>query len=288
MVEQAELQHFRTLLLWIEQSHRAALRQVDRSGGMPKKLYDGAIERFKALNLDPIKRVELERFFPHGEVPQLDFLNGGRVLFLRPSEKGGYILPVISLKCDFRREPTAELRLRLAICVLDANQQIRVLGYRFEMPENDGSGRHDFYHVQLIKAFEKGTPGLNGPEAGLDWIPDSQPSFPLDAAGPLTLLLSFLVTLYGLWYLDELRGEDVVPADYLNTLACWKCRPSFWRVRDAAGNHKYFSDSRNLEPIQVQELIAAKLKIPRHEVEVKPVGAKAYSGVQKQDRIANI
>jgi hypothetical protein len=288
MISTQELTDFRALILGVERTHRAALRQVNQDGGIAKRLYDRSLERFKALNLDPMDRVELERLLPHGKIPQIDFLRQRKVLFLRPSEKGGFLLPVISLKCDFARQPTAELRLRVGLCVLDPDNRLRVLGYRFEMPENDGSGRHDFYHLQLIRAFEKGAPPLNDPEAGLDWMPDVQPSFPLDATGPLTLILSFLVTVYGLWYLDEMKAEELVPANYLESLSCWKGRPAFWRVRDAAGKHKYFSDALRREPIQVREIMRSTLKIPRDQVDLKRVAARAYNGVQANDRIDDI
>jgi len=288
MISVQELTDLRSLILGVEQSHRSALRQVNQRGGIAKRLYDRSLERFKALNLDPMDRVELERLLPHGETLQIDFLLQRKVLFLRPSEKGGFLLPVISLKCDFARQPTAELRLRVGLCVLGADDRLRVLGYRFEMPENDGSGRHDFYHLQLIRSFEKGAPALNDPEVGLDWIPDVQPSFPLDATGPLTLMLSFLVTVYGLWYLDEMRTEELVPASYLESLSCWKGRPSFWRVRDAAGKHKYFSDTQRRELIQVREIMCSTLKMPRDQVDLKRVAARAYNGVQTNDRIDDI
>ena len=89
------------------------------------------------------------------------------------------------------------------------------IGFRMETPESmnqEGNmpanpGIHDFYHAQLIQSFRREE--LNS-ELQIDcpcWIPESQPSFPLPAECPVTLLLCLIVTLYGRNYYNEFLTE---------------------------------------------------------------------------------
>ena len=77
-----------------------------------------------------------------------------------------------------------------------------------DMPANGGI--HDFYHAQLIQRFRREE--LNS-ELQIDcpcWIPDSQPSFPLPAKCPVTLLLCLIVTLYGRNYYNQFLMEHQI------------------------------------------------------------------------------
>ena len=67
----------------------------------------------------------------------------------------------------------------------------------------DNDGAHDFHHAQLIRKF--GQRKLDD-KLQIDcpiWLPQSQPSFPLPAECPVTLLLCLLVTLYGRKYYNQ-------------------------------------------------------------------------------------
>ncbi len=64
-------------------------------------------------------------------------------------------------------------------------------------------GIHDFHHAQLIRKF--GQSKLDD-KLQIDcpvWIPQSQPSFPLPAECPVTLLLCMIITLYGRKYYEQ-------------------------------------------------------------------------------------
>jgi hypothetical protein len=62
---------------------------------------------------------------------------------------------------------------------------------------DDAIGIHHYYHVQIIQP----------PTSRLNWLPDAQPAFPLDADNPVKLLLCVLVSLYGLAYLGKIIRE---------------------------------------------------------------------------------
>jgi len=72
------------------------------------------------------------------------------------------------------------------------------LGFRFEAPEGkstSGAGRHNYYHVQMIRALGS---SISFPaNEHLKWLPDAEPTFPIDADNPVKLLLSLLISLYG-------------------------------------------------------------------------------------------
>ena len=74
---------------------------------------------------------------------------------------------------------------------------------------NNG-GIHDFHHAQLIRKF--GQKKLDN-KLQIDcpiWLPQSQPSFPLPAECPVTLLLCLLVTLYGREYYNRFLAEHTI------------------------------------------------------------------------------
>ena len=91
------------------------------------------------------------------------------------------------------------------------------IGFRMETPESmnqegdmpANGGIHDFHHAQLIRRF--GQPKLDIlPIDCPVWIPDSQPSFPLPAECPVTLLLCLIVTLYGRNYYNQFLTQHQI------------------------------------------------------------------------------
>ena len=101
----------------------------------------------------------------------------------------------------------------MLVC-LDENGKPRGIGFRLETPEsmnqdvepsesqnqgantNSKEGIHDFHHAQLIRKFGNKLDSKLKIECP-SWLPQSQPSFPLPAKCPVTLLLCLIVTLYG-------------------------------------------------------------------------------------------
>ncbi len=121
-----------------------------------------------------------------------------RFVFLRPAERQSDWLPAFSVRIE---GDWNNVRLFLAMFRLDTSadlSRVRAVGIRFETPESGATttreGRHDFYHAQFWHRL-RGT-RLRLPE--LEWIPETQPSLPVSATGPLELLLALMVSVYGL------------------------------------------------------------------------------------------
>jgi hypothetical protein len=66
---------------------------------------------------------------------------------------------------------------------------------RFEAP-HEGSDAHEFHHAQLWTYIRKGDEASRIVDPNI-WIPEDQPSFPLQAKNPLELLWSAAVSVYG-------------------------------------------------------------------------------------------
>ena len=87
----------------------------------------------------------------------------------------------------------------------DENQIPSGIGFRLETPEimnqpdatTNNEGIHDFHHAQLIKKFGKKKLDRKLQIKCPNWLPESQPSFPLPAKCPVSLLFCLIVTLYG-------------------------------------------------------------------------------------------
>lgn len=79
----------------------------------------------------------------------------------------------------------------------------RAICFRIESPTGDcqpsKKGTHDFYHVQLIRKFGYGPPI----DETIDWLPETQPAFPIYAYEPIDALLCLILTLYGCAYYRE-------------------------------------------------------------------------------------
>lgn len=133
-------------------------------------------------------------------LPKDDGLEGGFrnfYLYLRPIEHGTIMIPILNLKYDFGCS-IPRIRIYLGLFQRHENH-IKGIGYRFETPEGistSGSGRHHFYHLQMIRGFPQGGPFY--PPELMSWLPDSEPTIPLDAENPIHLICCLLIGLYGL------------------------------------------------------------------------------------------
>lgn len=119
-------------------------------------------------------------------------------LLLPPSPKAADFVPLMWMGYDLAVTPV-DVCIRVTMFCLDGNE-LEWLAFRLESPENrlentennngndNGTGMHDFYHAQL---------GNDDVPKKPSWLPKSQPSFPLCANCPVTLVISLLLTLYG-------------------------------------------------------------------------------------------
>ncbi len=182
----------------------------------------GAEETLRLLinsRLRPIERSDFEHWFPVSpDELHVDFLERKSVLYLPPLERNAEFVPCVDVKCDLDDSRTEmELRVMLLGWIEDPpgsdDAKLRGICFRMESPyveegenaSNDDEekiGRHDFYHAQLLERFRWGS-AIEFP----DWLPCSQPSFPLTATCPITLMLCLLLTLYGKKYSWEFLAE---------------------------------------------------------------------------------
>lgn len=161
----------------------------------------------------PIGEKELSDLLSPARLVEIDFATLNRFLYLPPLEKNAEFVPVLSLKYHLDGE-RKEIRLRVMLYSFDNNAgRLYGVGFRLESPESESqvrdnaedededeeeSGSHDFYHAQLIRSLRGGLP-----VESLDWLPCTQPSFPVTADCPVTLTICLLLTLYGKRYCKE-------------------------------------------------------------------------------------
>ena len=164
-----------------------------------------ALETYKriAANWEAMYLKDVKHKFNNSEL-DLHFCN--RVLYLPPLIRDPNFVPVLSLSCKLN-ETQSIARFRVMLICLDENEKFRGIGFRLETPEGQNQaeqdeqtptneGSHDFHHAQLIRRLGR-TKLDKLPIECPCWLPQSQPSFPLPAKCPVTLLLCLIVTLYG-------------------------------------------------------------------------------------------
>ena len=176
------------------------------------KTYDAIINKWI-----PITFEEIEPLFDEDQL-NLDFSERGKVLYLPPLKKDAHFVPVLSLDCKWNQtQRIARLKVML-VCsdnCTDENYNPYGIGFRLETPEStnqpettaDNEGIHDFHHAQLIKKFGKKKLDRRLQIDCPSWLPESQPSFPLPAKCPVSLLFSLIATLYGRKEYNNFRNE---------------------------------------------------------------------------------
>ena len=125
----------------------------------------------------------------------------GNFVYLKVPRRRPTIVPVTLLDVDFNCDPPI-LRMEVVLFMDGEDGALNSIGMRFETPEDpDGGGMHDFHHAQLVKSVAKMIPLPNCPI----WLPDKQPSFPLDARDPVQLLICAITSVYGAKEIGSLR-----------------------------------------------------------------------------------
>ena len=175
-----------------------------------------ALETYNAIinKWIPITLKEIESLFTKS---QQDFSKWGKVLYLPPLKKDAHFVPVLSLDCKWNQtQYSARLKVMM-VCrrnCTDENQKPYGIGFRLETPESTNQtetpvgneGIHDFHHAQLIKKFGKESLDSKLQIECPSWLPESQPSFPLPAKCPMSLLFCLIATLYGKKEYFDYRG----------------------------------------------------------------------------------
>ena len=104
------------------------------------------------------------------------------------------VLPLLTLETS---NQWVHFRAYVLLTMLDQCATLQALAIRFEtdegVPQPTGKREsHDFCHAQLCRSINSTTPATTP-----SWLPESQPSFPLDAKDQIGLVLCMLTTLYG-------------------------------------------------------------------------------------------
>jgi hypothetical protein len=183
-----------------------------------------ALETYKFVSeqrlqsLQPIKSEDIKQFFPSSDSTNVNFFKENRVLYFPPMRKDAEdaeFVPIFSLCCNLSRNQSIA-RFRVMLVTLDKNDKTKLngIGFRMETPEginhdantdgNNSTGIHKFHHAQLIQQFSPEQFGNILPTECPSWIPESQPSFPMPADCPVTLLLCIILTLYGWEYYKKI------------------------------------------------------------------------------------
>jgi hypothetical protein len=207
-MDDSEISAFSRLFLSVDVRHRQALLDMT---GAPRDLY----ERVLPI-LQHIPEGHLQALLPSEKRRKGDLRDSNLYIYFRPIQDdhvAGWSLPVVSLRYDFDKNPL-EIRILVALAQL-VDDRVRFYGFRFEAPEGAGGGRHDFYHVQLIRSFRRDGKALNPPGTALAVVPEKQPAFPLRAEDPVSLVAAFFVSLYGMPLLIELSKAGELHEKYL-------------------------------------------------------------------------
>ena len=104
------------------------------------------------------------------------------------------ILPLVTLQSSSN---WVHFRIYALLTMLDENCDLQSLAIRFETDEGYpgvgySPGLHDFCHAQLCNDINRHVKDVTP-----QWVPDSQPSIPLDAEDQIGLVLCMLTSLYG-------------------------------------------------------------------------------------------
>ena len=182
----SEADVFRNLLLWLFDHHKKPWEVQDN--GL-SRIYGELLSTYASIRSER----ELEAYLPTVDKVQSGF-PARQFLYLNPISGDPTLIPVLWITADFGRW-MPEVRIRLGL-FLKHRDVVKAFGYRFEAPE--GLGLHHYYHAQMIHGFDKGQSFAQVNEDS--WLSDECPTFPLDANNPVALLLSILISLYGISY----------------------------------------------------------------------------------------
>jgi hypothetical protein len=213
-MDSATIRALRNLLLIIYAEQKSDWSPETQNGRKPSAEAQELYNQYCSSNWHRISEKEFEKLLTisNGKLV-IDFSETKAILVLPPLQEDQAFVPILNLECELSKNINS-LRLHVLLVRLDEDhRKLYGIGFRCECPENEqyskektkikkkkkpvqaGEGLHDFYHAQLITGFSYG-PSIEIP----DWLPTSQPSFPLLADDPVTLVFALLMTLYGKKY----------------------------------------------------------------------------------------
>jgi hypothetical protein len=196
------------------QAFRAALKQLDAllldpsSDESEIKEVMPVYEAIAQAGFYPVARQDLPSLFSPS-VKQLEMRKERRVLILKQIPNELLCLPIVAVSFSTKTEKSGknlqfreinECRLQVGIFKSTKSlaestvRDIKAIGLRYELSE--GSGVHNYAHVQFVVSLEKGAADLPGAPV---WLPDSQPAIPLDSDhfDASALVINLIQSLYG-------------------------------------------------------------------------------------------
>jgi hypothetical protein len=190
------------ILAWLDQRRKRATPDYPEK---VRRTYDVLSQKYRPLGYDGLETL----ISGHTKVNLLD---AAAFVHLESSKDVDWLVPVLSVKFDLARTPP-EVRFRVAVFEATETEQaleLRAVGYRFESPEGNPSV-HGYWHVQPIAAFDRSSnwqlPCVVPP------MSTHLPAIALDATNVAALLVTVLVSIYGMAAIDEiLRQADFWPA----------------------------------------------------------------------------
>ena len=188
-----------------------------RSRIQPSPQVQELYEQLKTQYWWSVSETELDQWFSPADRLQLDLASENRAIYLPPLQRDSEFVPVLSLCCDLSEEKTCMSLRVMLVRRANGDNRPRGVGFRFESPHSEG--RHGFYHAQLVQSLGWG-PAVECP----DWLPCTQPSFPVTACCPVTLVLTLLISLYGKHYWRDFFKDQQLQFlnRYLTTVDHWQ------------------------------------------------------------------
>lgn len=171
-------------------------------------------------SVQPINSDDVDQFFPPSKTANVNFFEENKVLYLPPLKRdaeNAEFVPIFSLCCNLSKDQKIA-RFRVMLVSLDKDDKTTLNGIGFRMETPDGTGIHDFHHAQLIHQFSPKRFDNILPTECPSWIPESQPSFPMPADCPVTLLLCIILTLYGWEYYKNFCNRIPGIQEYRNKI----------------------------------------------------------------------
>lgn len=156
------------------------------------------------------------------EVKTSEFLSmtksiGSRILvdeesaiYLPPLDDDPLFVPLLSMDIDSNEGPKANFRVDL----YRLEDSLNHIGFRFETPSIEGT-KHVYYHVQPIEAAT----GRVAANVRLTInVPGKTPCIPIHADSPVALILSLVLSLYGIEGFQQVSDEISVDPELLEAL----------------------------------------------------------------------
>lgn len=159
----------------------------------------------------PMDEKALEAIIPTDAQVEGNSSAGHRYLYLPPLDKDSEFIPLMSFHYDFKDKAKPAMKFSLHLLTMH-NRELRSIGYRIETPHGSGKqepGAHDFHHAQLCREYMGGGGKWHTLPNCPEWLPTTQPSFPLPARDYVELFVCLLISLYGGHWLQPLQAAGI-------------------------------------------------------------------------------